>query len=121
MDSDTPNLLLYLKQLPKPISSDLRINLLYLLDALRVCMCVCVCVCLFACVCACVCVCACIDDDDDDVCVCMRVCVCVCVCACVCVCVCVCVTVNVTAWSDCAMQPSKVSMMMRLHLSLIHI
>ena len=47
MDSDTPNLHLHLKQLSKPISSDLLTNLLYLLDA--VCACVCVSVC--ACVC----------------------------------------------------------------------
>ena len=39
MDSDTLNLLLHLKQLSKPISSDLHTNLLYLVD---VCVCVCV-------------------------------------------------------------------------------
>ena len=52
MDSDTPNLLLHLKQLSKPISSDLCTNLLYLLDA------VCVCVCVYARVRLCVCACA---------------------------------------------------------------
>ena len=57
MNSDTPNLFLHLKQLLKPISSDLLTNFLYLLDvvhpqrialyivALCVCECVCVCVC----------------------------------------------------------------------------
>ena len=54
MDSDTLNLLLHLKQLSKPISSDLRTNL-YLLDIVCVCVRVCACVCV--CVCACVCVC----------------------------------------------------------------
>ena len=51
MDSDTPKFLLHLKQFSKPISSDLRTNLLYLLDAVRVfvCVCVCVCVCVRAC------------------------------------------------------------------------
>ena len=44
MDSDTLNLLLHLKQLSKPISSDLHTNLPYLLDVVCVCMCVCVCV-----------------------------------------------------------------------------
>ena len=34
----TPNLLLHLKQLSKPISSDLRTNLRYLLDGLCVCV-----------------------------------------------------------------------------------
>ena len=34
MDSDTPNLLLHLKQLSKPISSDLHTNLLYLVKDL---------------------------------------------------------------------------------------
>ena len=53
MDSDTLNLLLHLKQFSKPISSDLRTNLLYLLDALSVYECVCVCVCVRACVRAC--------------------------------------------------------------------
>ena len=38
MDSDTPNLLLHLKQLSKPISSDLLTNLLYMLDAVCVCV-----------------------------------------------------------------------------------
>ena len=38
MDSDTPNLLLHLKQLSKPISSDLHTNFLYLLDDVCVCM-----------------------------------------------------------------------------------
>ena len=52
MGSDTPNLLLHLKQLSKPISSDLLTSLLYLLDA------VCVCVRARARVCVCVCVCA---------------------------------------------------------------
>ena len=53
MNSDTPNLLLHLKQLSKPISSDLPTNLLCLLDALCVCVCVrahvrvCVCVCVW--------------------------------------------------------------------------
>ena len=42
MDSVTPNLLLHLKQLSKPICSDLRTNLLYLLDAVCVDVCVCV-------------------------------------------------------------------------------
>ena len=42
----TLNLLLHLKQLSKPISSDLRTNLLYLLDG----VCVCVCVCMHVCV-----------------------------------------------------------------------
>ena len=45
MDSDTLKLLLNLKQFSKPISSDLRTNLRYLLDAVCVYMCVCVCVC----------------------------------------------------------------------------
>ena len=49
MDSDTLNLFLHLKQLSKPISSDLRTNLLYLLDV--------VCVCAYVCFCAGVCVC----------------------------------------------------------------
>ena len=51
MDSDTLNLLLHLKQLSKPFSSDLRTNLPYLLDA----VCVCVCMCVRMCACACVC------------------------------------------------------------------
>ena len=54
MDSNTLNLLLHLKQLAKPPSSDQCTNLLYLLDAL--CVCVCVCVCVHVCVCVCVCV-----------------------------------------------------------------
>ena len=66
MDSDTPNLLLHLKQLSKPISSDLRTNLLYLLYA--VCVCVYVCVCARRCVRARVCAGACVR-------VCLRVCV----------------------------------------------
>ena len=57
MDSDTPNLHLHLKQLSKPISSDLLTNLLYLLDAVCACVCVSVCACVCACVCVCVCVC----------------------------------------------------------------
>ena len=48
MDSDTLNLLLHSKQFSKPISSNLRTNLFYLLGV--------VCVCVHACVCACVCV-----------------------------------------------------------------
>ena len=40
MDSDTPNLLLHLKQLSKPISSDLRTNLRYLPDTVFMCVCV---------------------------------------------------------------------------------
>ena len=58
MASDIQNLLLHLKQLSEPISSDLCTNLLYLQDALCVCECVCVCVCMSVCVCmrACVCV-----------------------------------------------------------------
>ena len=35
MDSDTPNLILHLKQISKPISSDLLANLLYLLDVIH--------------------------------------------------------------------------------------
>ena len=37
MDSDTLKLLLHLKQLSKPITSNLPTNLLYLLDAVCVC------------------------------------------------------------------------------------
>ena len=48
MDFDTPNLLLHLKQLSKPISLDLLANLLYLLDAVCVSVWVCVCVCVRA-------------------------------------------------------------------------
>ena len=55
IDSNTLNLLLHLKQLLKPISSDLHTNLLYLLDSVCVCVCVCVCV-LYVCVCVCMCV-----------------------------------------------------------------
>ena len=85
IDSNTLNLLLHLKQLLKPISSDLHTNLLYLLDS------VCVCVCVRVCVCVCMCVRVC-------VCECISVCVCVCACVCACmfvrvrVCVCVCST-----------------------------
>ena len=51
MDSDPLNLL-HLKQLSKPISSDLHTNLLYLLGAMCVCVCVFACaLCLFVCVC----------------------------------------------------------------------
>ena len=53
MDS---NLLVLLKQLSKPISSDLQTNLLYLLDAVHVCVCVCVHACVHVCVCVRVCV-----------------------------------------------------------------
>ena len=48
VDSDTLNLLLHSKQLSKPICSDLRTNLLYLLDAVCVCVCMHVCGCVYA-------------------------------------------------------------------------
>ena len=69
MDPDTLNLLLHLKQLSKPISSDLRTSLLYLLDALSLSLSLCA----RARARACVCVCACVR-------VSVRVCVCVCDC-----------------------------------------
>ena len=51
MDSDTLNLLLHLKQLSKPISSDLHTNLLYLRNGVCVCVCegvVRACVCMYS-------------------------------------------------------------------------
>ena len=50
-DSDTLNLLLHLKQLLKPIASDLLTNLRYLLDDVCVSVCACVCVCMWVCMC----------------------------------------------------------------------